>query len=128
MIIFRCTQKLLAELHLQKQKLEDPGNGFLGSWFAILFRLERRKCVLFTNDRTLYSVLLYGLRKPDFEALGQRFTKQLLSNLKTDGFPPELVTSIGMTCQKASWSATNSRSVLGSMNDMIFTHYCPNVT
>ena len=106
MIIFRCTQKLLAELHLQKQKLEDPGNGFLGSWFANLFRLERRKCVLFTNDRTLYSVLLYGLRKPDFEALGQRFTKQLLSNLKTDGFPPELVTSIGM--RACNFSSVNS--------------------
>jgi len=121
MIIFRCTQKLLTELHFNKQNLKDPGEGFLGSWFANLFRIERRKCVLFTNDRTLYSVLLYGLKKPDFDALGQRFTSGLLANLKNDGFPPEQVASIGMTCQKVSWGVTNNRRVLGSMNDMILT-------
>jgi len=119
MIVFRGTQKLLKELRIKKADLVDPGDGVLGSWFANLFRIERRKCVLFTNDRTLYSVLLFGLRKPDFDSLGMRYRDGLIANLQAAGLPAEQVASIGMACRPVAWGATNSRSVLGSMNDMI---------
>jgi len=110
---------MLKELCLSKSELGEPENGFLGSWFANLFRLERRKCVLFTNDRTLYSVLLYSLRKADFDNLGKRFVAGLTANLQRDGFPAETIASIGMACHPVAWGATNDRSVLGSMNDMV---------
>jgi hypothetical protein len=119
MIVFRGTQKLLKELRIQKTDLVDLGDGVLGSWFANLFRVERRKCVLFTNDRTLYSVLLFGLRKPDFDSLGLRFRDGLIANLQAAGLPAEQVASLGIACRTVTWGATNSRSVLGSMNDMI---------
>jgi len=119
MIVFRGTHKLLKELRIRKSDLDDPGEGLLGSWFANLFRIERRKCVLITNDRTLYSVLLYGLRKPDFESIGDRFRDGLVANLQTAGIPAETVASVAMACRPVGWGATNSRSVLGSMNDMI---------
>lgn len=121
MITIRCTQKLLKKLNLRKDELPDPEDGFLGSWFANLFRLERRKSVLFTNDRTRYSVLLFGLMKHDFDSLGQRFISGLIDNLKKDGFPSETIASIGIACHPVGWGATNSRSVLGTMNDMITT-------
>ena len=119
MIVLRGTQKLLKEVRLRKEKLGDPGEGFMGSWFVNIFRLERRKSVLITNDRTLYSVLLWGLRRPDFDDLGSRFVAGLASNLKRDGFDTGFIASIGMTCHPIKWAVTNSRSVLGSMNDMI---------
>jgi len=118
-IVFRGTQKVLKEVRLRKEELRDPGEGFMGSWFVNVFYLQRRKSVLITNDRTLYSVLLWGLRRPDFENLGSRFIAGLASNLKRDGFDTGLIASIGMTCHAVSWATTNSRSVLGSMNDMI---------
>jgi len=121
MITIRCTQKLLNELHLIKDELPDPEDGFLGSWFGNLFRLERRKCVLFTNDRTRYSVLLFGLTKNDFENLGRRFVSGLIDNLKRDGFSSKAIAGIRWACQTAAWGTTNSRSVLGTMNDMILT-------
>ena len=119
MITFRCTQKLLKELQLSKDELGEPQVGFLGSWFAHLFRLERRKCVIFTNDRTLYTVLLFDLKKRDFEFLGERFISGLIENLKRDEFPSEKIASIAIACYPVSWGATNNRSVLGSMNDMV---------
>ena len=119
MIVFRCTQKLLKELRLSKSELGEPDEGFLGSWFANLFRVKRRKGVIFTNDRTLYSVLLFGLKKPDFDALGQRFVSGLIANLRRDRFSSETVASIGMACYPVSWGATNNRRVLGSMSGMV---------
>ena len=119
MIVFRGTQKLLKEVRLRKEELDDPGEGFMGSWFVNVFRLERRKSVLISNDRTLYSVLLYGLQRADFDDLGSRFVAGLASNLKRDGFDTGLIASICMTCHPIKWAVTNSRSVLGSMNDMI---------
>jgi len=118
-IVFRGTQKLLKEVRLRKEELGNPGEGFMGSWFVNVFRLQRRKSVLITNDRTLYSVLLWGLRRPDFDDLDSRFIAGLASNLKRDGFDTGLIASIGMTCHPIRWAATNNRSVLGSMNDMI---------
>lgn len=119
MITFRCTQKLLKELRLDKNELGEPDEGVFGSWFAHIFRLDRKKCVLFTNDRTLYSVLLFGLKKQDFELLDQRFVSALVANLKSEEVPSEIIASIGMACHPVSWGLTNNRSVLGSMNDMI---------
>jgi hypothetical protein len=119
MVVFRGTQKLLKELRIRKSDLADPGDGLLGSWYANLFTVERRKCVLFTNDRTLFSVLLFGLRKPDFESIGDRFRAGLIANLQAAGIPPEIVASMAMACRPVGWGATKSRSVLGSMNDMI---------
>ena len=119
MIVFRGTQKLLKEVRLRKEDLADPGEGFMGSWFVNVFYLERRKSVLITNDKTLYSVLLWGLRRPDFDNLGARFIAGLASNLKRDGFDTGLIASVCMACHPVEWTTTNSRSVLGSMNDMI---------
>jgi len=119
MIVLRCTHKLLKEIRLPKEGLGDPGEGFLGSWFANLFRLDRRKCVIFTNDRTLYSFILYGQKRPDFDELEERFLTSLAENLLLDGFPAKTVKRIYWTCHPVAFGMTNSRSVLGSMNDLV---------
>lgn len=120
MLVLRCTRTLRDELKLKTSDLVDAGTGVLGSWFGNLFRIERRKCVLFTNDRTLYSVLLFGLRKQDFDSIDERFRAGLWSNLIRDGFSPDAVAAFEKESSPVVWAATNSRSVLGSMNDMIF--------
>jgi len=111
MLVLRGIQKLLKELHLEKAHLSDPGDGLLGSWFASLFRIERRKCVLITNDRTLYSVLLFGPKKPDFVTLDVKFRDGLVANLKREGFAAEKIASLAMALNPVVWAATNGRSV-----------------
>jgi len=56
-MILHCTQKLLEELgnpHLQNP--DEPAT-VLGSWYANLIRIDRRKCILFTNEKNLYPFL-----------------------------------------------------------------------
>ena len=119
MIVLRCTHKLLKELRLPKDELGDPGEGFLGSWFAKFFRIDRRKCVIITNDRTLYSFIRYGLKRDDFDGLNEVFSTALAETLLLDGIPVETVRKIYVESHPAVFGTTNSRSVLGSMNDLV---------
>ncbi len=62
MAILRCTKKLLSEL---KTRPVDSGQSAIAlfSWHANLLRIDRRKCVLFSHDQTLYT-FIYPLGKP----------------------------------------------------------------
>ena len=65
-LLIHCTKKLLVQI---PQRFIDPSASGAG-WHANLLRFERRKCVLFTHDETLYSVFVPGLRKPAVRAVG----------------------------------------------------------
>ena len=82
-ILVHCTQKLLAEI---QDRLIDPSASG-ESWHANVLRFDRRKCVLFTHDATLYSVFVPGLKKPDFEHLDEVFGQRLFKALLWDEFP-----------------------------------------
>jgi uncharacterized protein DUF6933 len=55
MRIIHCTQKLLKELDVplvEPENISAPAEG-LGNWYANLLRIDRKKCLLFTNEKTL---------------------------------------------------------------------------
>jgi len=115
-LVIRCTQKLLAEI---PDKLVEPSAVGEG-WHASLFRIERRKCALFTHDATLYSVFVPGLTKPDFEQLGEVFGQRLFKALVWEEFPQEQIERMLDACRTIRFTRSNNRSVLGSMNEMRF--------
>ena len=78
-MIIRCTQKLLKELRIKPQEPEVVSE--VGSWHANLLRIERRKCVLFTHDMTLFSVFVAGLTRPDFEHIDGVFGQALFKTM-----------------------------------------------
>ena len=61
MRLLHCTQKLLKELGkppLQNPDTSPENSEGLGNWYANLLRIDRRKCLLFTNEKTLYTFLI----------------------------------------------------------------------
>jgi hypothetical protein len=115
-LLIHCTQKLLAEI---PDRLIDPCTSGAG-WHANLLRLERRKCVLFTHDETLYSVFVPGLRKPEFERLDKVFGQRLFKALLWDGFSQTQIERMLEVCREIRFTRSCNRSVLGSMNDIRF--------
>lgn len=115
-LLIRCTQKLLADI---PKPLIDPSADSVG-WHANLLRIERRKCVLFTHDETLYSVFIPGLKKPEFEQLPDVFGQRLFKALLWDEFPQAQIEWMLDAARVIRFSRSNSRSVLGSMNDLQF--------
>ena len=122
MLILRCTLKLLKELGVSPSKVADCG-GALDSWHANLLRFERRKCILFTNDATLYSVFVPGVRKPQFQRIGHEFGQAVSRSLRLAEFTQAQIEAVlenfngGEELQIAK---TSDRSVLGSMNDLAY--------
>ena len=80
MQLIRCTQKLFKELKVKPTE-ELPKFGHIGGWHANLLRIDRRKCVLFTNDQTLYSFFVPGLKKSEFVHFDEVFRQNLFKCL-----------------------------------------------
>ncbi len=57
MQLIRCTKKLQKEMGLKQSGLctEEPRFLYLGPWHANLIHIDRRKCILFVNDNTLFN-------------------------------------------------------------------------
>jgi len=124
MRIIHCTRKLLKELEVQTV---EPGEvpsapEGLGNWYANLLRFERRKCVLFTNEKTIYSFLIPAVLKKDLMNIKGLFLSHLSYNLQYEGFGPGVIERIRREYQEIGFARTASRRVLGFMNDFAF-HY-----
>ncbi len=119
MATLRCTKKLLSELR------RKPSDGTqcadeLGSWHANLLRIDRRKCVLFTHDKTLYTFFVAGLTKPQFQIFDEVFRQNLFRSLVSENLPQKHIEIFLDDIRKIEITKTNNRSVLGSMNDLTF--------
>lgn len=119
MAILRCTQKLLTEL---KTKPSDGtiSSDELGRWHANLLRIDQRRCILFTHDATLFSLLAPGLKKAQFEYFREAFGQNLFKNLLRENFPQNQIEIVLDEHREIIIAKTNNRSVLGSMNDPAF--------
>ncbi len=116
-----CTQKLLQEIKAPVTDLKDlsPDNSGLGNWYCNLFRFNRRKCLIFTNELTLYTFFIYGVMKNDIESLPELFSKNLALNLKQSRIDDRIIEKILEKYTEIGFCKTANKSVLGSMNDFV---------
>lgn len=79
MRILYSTQKLLKELNvLLSNPAELNSSEGLGNWYGNLLRIERRQCLLFTNEKTLYSFLVPAVVEEKLKNIEQEFLVHLL--------------------------------------------------
>jgi hypothetical protein len=119
MIAIQCTQKLLKQIGHEYTDAIIPTFP-LGCWHANLLILDRRKCVLFTNDLTKYSFLVPGLRKPHFQMLEEIFSQALFKCLLNEGFSQEAIEKVLDEIREIAITRAGDRSVLGTMNDTAY--------
>ena len=119
MSLIQCTQKLLKELKREPYQ-EKTMPSQLGDWHANLLYLERKKCVLFTQNETLYSFFVPGLKKNDFEHFEECFRQGLFRCLINEEFEQSQIEQILSGYAEIKIAKTSNRSVLGSMNDLVF--------
>ena len=124
MPIIRCTKKLQREMGIKPPELaaDEPGGSPLGSWHANLVFIERRKCVLFVNDRTLFNFIAPDVRRAEIRDLAQLFLSGLACALHSERLPKPVVDQILAESAQVTVGGQTSRSVLGSVNDLAF-HY-----
>jgi hypothetical protein len=124
MQLIRCTRKLQKEMGLKQSDLraEEPRFSYLGAWHANLIHIDRRKCVMFVNDKTLFNFIAPDVSKVQIRELDVLFKGYLSCVLADDGMGEADRAMILSEYDEVGYANTNSKSVLGSMNDLAF-HY-----
>lgn len=124
MQLIRCTKKLQKEMGLTKTLLTDdePTFSYLGPWHANLIYIDRRKCILLVNDKTLLNFIIPDVSRAQIKHLPELFRSLLVCVLAEENIPESVRHKILAEYTDIGFTNTNSKSVLGSMNDLAF-HY-----
>ena len=100
----------------------EPKDSGLGPWTANLIFVNRRKCILFVNDKTLFNFLVPDILRKHICELDSMFRNWFSCELGEEGFTEVQTARIMEEYQVIGYSKTKSRSVLGSMNDLAFMY------
>lgn len=121
-MILRCTAKLLKEIGITKADIAkiESHSSLLGDWYAHLFFLARRKCVIFAHAKTYYAFVTYDVKRQDIRRLDEIFRTNLGRRLFEDGFSPSAIKKALGTVNKVTYGCATDRHVLSTMNQMIY--------
>ncbi len=124
MQLIKCTAKLRKEMGLKEAALfaGTEEEGHLGPWHANLIFIDRRKCVLFVNDKTLFNFIVPDVNRAQICELQKLFLNFLRPVLADQGFSNAERENVASEYAEVRFAKSNSKSVLGSMNDLAFNY------
>ena len=121
-----CTNKLAGLISVKPILNSVTENS--ESWNAHLFSIAGRKCLLFTDKETCYSVLLVDILKKDLENINSLFYNMFLYQLKSDKIelPINRAPLEESYSELTLYTTDNDRKTLGVMNSLILDlkSYC----
>lgn len=127
MLQLRCTAKVQKALGIKPGDLAEPtkGDSLLGNWYINLFTVDRRKTLIFVNEKTLLSFIIFGIKKSNIKNTPETFLRGLDQLLTIEGFTPRDIDKVFRDYEAYQFTKTVSRSVLGNMNDLVdlYKHY-----
>jgi len=118
-MIFHCTKALAAKLlDVSPAPLKDTNP--IGSWHAHLHVIDRRQCVMFCHDTTRFILFEAGLKKEQFNSLGQLHKQLFLASLISLDVPEPTLKRVELAMGPALFDTATDRSVLGTLNQSRF--------
>ncbi|MGR5157847.1 DUF6933 domain-containing protein [Vibrio owensii] len=117
----RCTKKAQDAFGLKPADLAEPRdeNFTIGNWYVNLFTADRRKCLVFMEEKTLMSFVLVGYRKEHAKDIGKIFKNGVLQLLELEAFPVEIIEAYEKAPEEVLFTKTASKKLLGNMNDVL---------
>lgn len=109
-----CTQKLFKRTRLPVEPLEANSSNALGNWYADLLFLGHNQMLLFVNENSRLAIITPA---KDARALVRHLSQYLAEFLQVMQVPQAWINAEIGEMQQARFSKTNSRSILGTMND-----------
>jgi hypothetical protein len=121
MSVLRLTSKLLAEIDDDQRSDEAaaPSSSPLGDWYGHLFTIERRKCVIFINEPTLFVCPALDIAKSECRQIVPFFKKTLAQTLRVMEFDDRAQEWIEGQVESMQLGRTTNRSTRGSLNNRI---------
>ena len=120
----RCTKKVQDILGLKSSNLAEikDENFALGNWYVNTFTVNRRKCLLFMEEKTLLSFVLAGIRKDHHKNMGKIFKNGVVRLLELEGVSPFVIQAFEKAPEHIEYTKTDSKKLLGNMNDLLATY------
>lgn len=118
-MVLRCTKKLLKEIGVTNLDLVED-ESILGEWYANLFFIQHKKCIIFTNARTLFTFISFDVKRKEIRNnLDKLFCIGLGKALLEEDFDGALIQRLINECSKLQFAKTEDRSILGIMVDHV---------
>jgi hypothetical protein len=117
MVVINCTKKLFRRLKVQESSKIYSSTNLLGAWCANVFNIGRYPFVIFTNEKTLLSIL-FPLK--EFKRISDLFNSSLSRQLKELKIPENIILAETKQTSEIVLSTNTNRRTLGSMNDLVF--------
>jgi hypothetical protein len=92
----------------------------IGRWYAHLFFMAKRKCLMFTHVKTYYTFVVYDLSREQIRGLIQVFRYYLGKQLYDDGFSPQAIKKALAEAESVAYAKAVDRKVISTMSQMIY--------
>ena len=124
MLQLKTTAKVRKFVGIKDSELVEKvtDSSALGAWYVNLFFIERRKALIFMNERTLLSFIIYGVRKDNTKSLPAVLCRGLHQLLSFADVEPAFINRAIADYEHYCYSKTDSKSSLGNMNDLVFLY------
>ncbi len=116
MPVFRVTQKLAIALKLKLPKAVAEPASEEHEWFADLFQVERKKCLIWVHRTTLLTFVRPAVVAADLRDFHGLFRREFQTASASMQLPEALVDRFAIHGPEA-YVPTNNRAVVGSMLD-----------
>ncbi len=114
----QLTKKLSDTLKVDMVEIDTSNYSDIDNYHCNLLKFGRTNCVLITNDKTLFSFFIYGLKAKDFKNFEESISQPIFKILVELGFSQSQFEKVLDSLQNIQYSKTSNRSVISSMNDM----------
>ncbi len=119
-MIFRLSQKLAKKLKVALKSVALPDENPFADWSAHLFTARRTQYIILTNTSSLYSVLMLGKGITDDSLFLNAALAHIRESLCREGMEFIFRNFIEPASREVAFSKPLNRSVIGSMNDLVF--------
>jgi hypothetical protein len=114
----QLTKNLSDKLKLTHTDFNPMTYSDIDDFHVNLLKYGRYNCVLITNDKTLYSFFLFGLKADDFRHFEDIVRERVFKLLMESGLSQNQFEKILESMETFNYSKTSNKSVIASMNDM----------
>ena len=116
-MLVRATKSLLKELDQRPSDLDGAESPRLmfHEWYGNLIYVKRRKCMVFCDTKTLFTFVMTGVVKKQYQDFQVHFLAGLQFALDSGG----LHLPDDFACDSIKFGPTQDRRVLSSVNDLV---------
>jgi hypothetical protein len=114
----QLTKKLHDRLKVPLTDIIPENYNAIENYHCNLLKIGKENCLLITNDTTLFSFVICGLKANDFKNFSFIVREQVFKILLGLEFTQKEIEKVLTAFETIRFSQTHNRSVLSHMNDM----------